>query len=328
MENSSQAGQYNFDKSNKLMKEVVLGAVLVISGFLLGWAWNHVYSLDLLAIVNLTPNLWYLGFILLYVISFAIMAILVKTWWAAFLAIILSVLAVYLSFPFVNILVWGIVGGSLLLFWSYYSIRSDYDSSAKIYLARIIGRNLGKFFTALALIFSVLYFGSFKEEPDVVSLLIPENIFIKFVQVLEGPLQGILPGFKPADTIDQFLEKSIRSQLESQGLKAGAPVIAEAVREQRSLYAKDFGLAITGKEKVVDVMYNFVAGQIKKFTDPFKQYVPIVFSVGFFLSLRALSFIFYYAAFPFIWSVLALLQSAKFVKREIIQVDKEVLILP
>ena len=324
METSNQTLEIN----NRQFKEYALGVVLVISGFLLGWAWNHVYSLDLLALINLTPNLWYLGFILLYVVSFAVLAILVKTWWVAFLAFFLSVVAIYLSFPFVNILIWGIAGGSLLIFWSYYSIRSDYDSSAKIYLARIIGRNLGKFFTALALIFSVLYFGSFKEEPDVVSLLIPENIFIKFVQVLDGPLQGILPGFRPADTIDQFLEKSLRAQLESQGLKVEQRVLAEAIKEQRSLYAKDFGLAITGKEKIVDVMYDLVANQIKKFTDPFKQYVPIIFSVGFFLSLRALSFIFYYAAFPFIWSVLALLQSAKFVKREIIQVDKEVLILP
>ncbi|OGZ98265.1 MAG: hypothetical protein A3G49_00900 [Candidatus Sungbacteria bacterium RIFCSPLOWO2_12_FULL_41_11] len=309
------------------MKEYALGAVLIISGFLLGWAWNHVYSLDLPAIVNLTPNLWYLGFILLYVVSFSILAVLVRTWWVALLAIIFSVVAVYLSFPFVNLLVWGIIGGGLLMFWSYYSIRTNYDSSARIYLARIVGKNLGTFFTALALIFSVLYFGGFKKESDAVSLLIPENVFIKFVQIFNGPLQSILPDFRPSDTIDQFLEKSIRAQLESQGLKVEQRVLDEAVREQRSLYAKDFGLSITGKEKIIDIMYALASSQIKKLTDPFKQYVPVIFSVGFFLSLRALSFVFYYASFPFIWSGLALLESAKFVKRETIQVEKEMLVL-
>ena len=136
-----------------------------------------------------------------------------------------------------------------------------------------------------------------------------------------------MPGFRTSDTIDEFISRNVREQLSHQAQNVPESVIDSVVREQRASYSENFGIPLTGNEKVVNVMYEFVSLRTRKIIGPFKEYIPIIFTFGFFLMLRSVAFVFYYVSLLFFWPVLIILISSGFVKKEKIQVEKEELML-
>ncbi|OHA04453.1 MAG: hypothetical protein A2934_05150 [Candidatus Sungbacteria bacterium RIFCSPLOWO2_01_FULL_47_10] len=309
------------------MKETSLGAVLVIFGFFLGWASMRLSVFTYGDVLERPYELWHLIFAPLFIAFFSLFSILVKTFWVGAAALFFSVVLMYISFPFANIFAWGILLGTLMLFLSYRLIRHDYASSVKTSPVRIVKRNLGMFFTGLAIVFSMVYFAGFREDMDLISYLLPGSIFFKIADTLEGPIAAVLPGFRTSDTIDEFISRNVREQLSHQAQNVPESVIDSVVREQRASYSENFGIPLTGNEKVVNVMYEFVSLRTRKIIGPFKEYIPIIFTFGFFLMLRSVAFVFYYVSLLFFWPVLIILISSGFVKKEKIQVEKEELML-
>ncbi|MBI2637289.1 MAG: hypothetical protein HYW88_00175, partial [Candidatus Sungbacteria bacterium] len=203
-------------------KEALLGTVFVLGGFLLGWVWSEVTTSDLNNLGSSKIQLWYLLFVVLYVILFSVFSLLVRTKWLALLAFFLSALAMHVRFPFSPILGTSVLGGTLLMFWGYVSIGEEYEASARIYLRRVIGRNLGMFFTALCLMLALLTVNSIGPEQSSAKVLLPKSIFVKIFTALEGPMQAFLPGLTAGDTVDDYLAKTIRKQIGSADISASA----------------------------------------------------------------------------------------------------------
>lgn len=312
------------EKKNRFYKEIILGVSLAFAGVLLGWAWSHLAYLESSRLLDLGQSGYYFLAIVLYIAVFSVYALLSATWWLAVLSVFVSLLGVYLFFPFKNVFVWGLAGGTALILWSYYAIRSEYNAAAKVYFTKVVGRKIGIFLTGLSFVFSVIYFGNFSDNTDPVSMILPKPLFIQIAEKLENPIQRFMPGFKVSDTIDDFFTRSIKDALASQGVHASDSVIRAAVKEQRDSYAQDLGFKLNGTEKVVDVMYKFIYQTTNTALVPFKEYLPLIFSVFFFLVIRGAAFIFYYLSLLISLLVIMALRVYGFITMRTIEVKKEI----
>src|SRR3989344_6691946 len=189
--------------SGRLIKEVVLGAFLGVSGFLAGFGVANVSSLKWQEVISLTPNLLYLLFVIAFIAVFSIFSLLARNWTVVLVSFVVVALSIHLSFEFSNIFFTSIAAGTILFFFSYVAVRTGFDASAKIKTSNILGKNLGLFFTAIALIFSFIYYSGFRKDADIVDLLfLNREVFSSLVERLKPATDAFFPGFSPSDTVD------------------------------------------------------------------------------------------------------------------------------
>lgn len=315
--------------NNRLIKEISLGALLVLSAFLAGFGVANVSSLRWQDVIGLTPDLLYLLFVIAFVAVFSVFSLLARNRMVVLPSLTIAALSLHLSFEFSNVFLWSIAIGGILFFFSDAAVRSGFDASAKIKISAILGKNLGLFFTALALIFSFIYYSGFKKDADIVELLfLNRDIFSSIVEKIQPATETILPNFGPSDTVDEFIENALKQGLKDSGITTiSAETIKSEVIKQRQAYSQDFGIKLTGKEKIIDVVYDFTMGKFRSFMAPFKGRIPVVLAIVIFFTVRSFSFVFYYLSLPLIYLIVWLLKQSGFVREEIRQVDKEVYVL-
>ena len=272
-------------------KEIILSVLLLAAGAGSFWAWDKILGKPFLATA-----------ILLYAVVFGFFLLLIKTKWLLWCAPI-SLFPSVLFFERNKFFFIGLVLAVIFIAFAVESYREEEKSNLKILLRRLIGSGMKLFFTALAVLFSFIYYGQIYQNPDPAKILLPESFFDSTIKYLEAPMAQIIPGFRASATADAVLGAA--------GRKA---------------YAEQFGIRLTGKETMAEVLYVISLARIKNYAGDYLSYVPILATASYFFALKALSIIFYYLAILLIFILLKLFIVIGLVKKELIPAEKEVLI--
>lgn len=231
----------------------------------------------------------------------------------------------------------GLAIGMVAALWAFVVARRAYNSNIKLSTQPIAGRSLRIYFTAIAIVFSLAYFGTVSGTSNISSNILPEEVFNIGMQFLENPLQTILPGVNPDSTVDEALAIFVQTQLKQSGMpNTSVPSltqIRQMIPSQRKdiirTLNKEFGTSIDvntkGTEKLSTVLYRVSAHTIDDYAKRFSSYLPWIFLVGFFFSLKAISWVYYYVSIALAALLIKLLLSVGALKIERVPAEKEIL---
>ncbi|MDO8560647.1 MAG: hypothetical protein Q7R91_00310 [bacterium] len=230
------------------------------------------------------------------------------------------------SFLFITAGTVAFVGIVLSFFgfqWAYSRIRNEAKLSVSFSLSKILRQGLPLFFTAIAVMVSVFYFSSISQEKN--QTFLPKAVFELSLPLLQNSLQGIIPGFRPDATIDQLLIGAAQKQTGNAVDISKVPKdqLEKFLQEERAALSKGLGVAVTGKEKAGDLLYNLANQKLEDFVGPYKQYLPYLTAFGFFLAVKALTLPLYFVTLILVWLAVRLLLAVKLLKKEIGMVQTE-----
>ncbi|MDO8522898.1 MAG: hypothetical protein Q7S12_01255 [bacterium] len=271
-------------------KEIILSILLLAIGLIAGFSWDKILEKPYLAAA-----------VLLYAVVFGFFLLLVKDKWLFWCVPPVSLALGIFFFAQDQFLFYGAVAGVAMVFYAVRIKEQEEKASLKILLKRTVGQSLKVFFTALVLFLAFIYFGAVRNNPDPAKLLLPESIFTASLKLLEGPLQGAIPGFHADATTGELF----------------SPQEREALTQQ-------FGLRLTGKEKISSALYAISLARIKSYIGDYVEYILFIAALSYFLVLKTISSVFYYATLVLIFILLKLLLSAGLVKKELTPAEKEI----
>lgn len=111
------------------------------------------------------------------------------------------------------------------------------------------------------------------------------------VRSVEPVLQSKIQGFSPSQTLDEFLLSStfFEDNLEDNSClrnrtKQFCPDLTLA--QKRESFLKAFGVEAGGNEQVVEILARVVSVRIQDFFQPVQKFVPAIYALVLFLSLR------------------------------------------
>lgn len=310
------------------VKEYMLGGLVLIGAFAAGYFWRCTGAFSggqegYFLIYGEAFSLF------LFSVLFALFVIVSSRRSVRIAICALSSVLLFVSYPFHGEYLLGIMAATLLFWWGSWGMRREAERQVELHWHSILKSGVKKFFMGVALAFSVLYFSLLAPGATIRETLIPRPFFNVLLPALNVPLQTLIPGFSADATVDEVIYSVVQEQLKGQITLAvlSKARIQELIAEQRKEINKQFGLKLTGKEKVSEILYNVLTDRIELYSTPYKRYVPAVLSIGFFITIQFI-FIFFawllYALFPL---VIAGLRHFGFLERLSIMVEKEVVAL-
>lgn len=181
----------------------------------------------------------------------------------------------------------------LLILFAIRRIKKEEAATLVFSAYKILRAGLPYYFTVAALVTAFGYRDGFSGISAFESLL-PKSFFNIALDAVSNPI-GSLAGFPSLDpdaTVDETLKNFIVEKLKSR--KASTTTISpkeiqQLIALERQELSGQFGLELSGKEKIADVFYSAVAGKIHELSGPYEKYLPVVAVVAFFLAFKAFS---------------------------------------
>ncbi len=273
-------------------KEAILSALLAATGYLSGLVWNQIISQP-----------YWAFFVLAYAIVFGLFLLLVKNKWVWWILPVVSILLFSISFPLNKFLFYGIVLGSIVIVGGLDEARKELAGSLKLFIKKVLSRPTRFFFTSLALVVAFSYYGGIKDSPNKISLILPKQVFEVTLKLLEVPIRGFIPNFKPDAKVADILPPA-----------------------ERAGYEKSLGVTLHGNDKISDVLYNFSLSRIDEYAGSFVDYSPIIAAASYFFALKFVSIIFYYLATLLIFGIIKILLATGLVEKMSTPAEKEILV--
>lgn len=285
----------------KLYKEIILGAAVVLLGVFCWWFLKYVFYVG-----GLTAGCWTWGGILflLFGIAVCLAMLLIDNKAILFGSFGLMFLLFFVFFydePFYYLVV------LLLLFLAFISatrkIKREEEVQVNLNFWRIWKRGLPIFLTALILVIAMAYY--FSPEPKKFQqkdVYISRSNFNLIIKPLEGLISERLP--KEIPNLDAEAIKSLN---------------AEQIKDLKNQYSVE----VKQGDTVRDVLYRLVNFQLNSATGPYKKFIPFGLAVGLFISLKIVSILYVAIIIMLSWLILKLLIVIKFVKLERIQKQVE-----
>lgn len=302
-------------------KELALGSFTVAAGLLNAYLWRGVifagefkeavlYSLPVLALFT-------------FAILFSLSAAFIRDRLLRTATAVLALSGGYLFVPYNAVLISGAIVTALGGWYAEEQIANEYATSNSFSTRKILRSGLPVFFTTVAFVLAVFYFSFVAGQQD--QVLFPRSLFDVTVPFLESPLQGILPGFRPNASVDDMLLALAAREL---GGAVDISKLGRAEREGllaqgRKTLSEQFGLRLTGRERVTDILYQVTNVQVAKFLGPYQRYLPFLAAAGFFIAVKAFTLPVYWLTLILVFGVVKLLVAASILKREMVTISAE-----
>lgn len=231
-------------------------------------------------------------------ILFGFSAIFIKARWLRYGVGMVSVGAPYFFITADPATLWAIAASIIFGAFAVYRLGKEHLLSFGFSLTKIFRAGIPLYFTITSLILAAFFFSMLNEERAVNSLL-PRSAFDASIKALTKWLGLPGEGVGPDTTINEIVLVSIKDQLKSQGIDLSKIPRAEfdrLITAQRQELARQYGLKLTGEERVSDVLYNAIAGRIRDLVGPYAYLLPVASALAFFFAFKALTFPLYYLA--------------------------------
>src|SRR3989338_3881826 len=308
------------------LKELIL-AVFFAGLFLAAiWFWRGAMPLIIAGEFNNYKNLLPpLASLFLSGIFFTFSALFIKEEKIVYiLSAIVTIIPLFLL-PFPTTAYYAVFGVSvLLMFLAIHRIRIEYNQSAGFSLTRVAKAGLPLYFTVLSLIAAIFYL-SVVDEEKAISSIFPQSGLSFLLKKFSGPISNLtgLPEISPDASVDEILTGIVSEGLAKQGISPGKVSKAEfnqILSTQRKELAEQYGLKVTGREKVLDVFYPAIIERIYDLLGPYRVYLPAASAVAFFFAFKTLTFPLYYVLLITIFLLIKFLVLVKILKEEKIEI--------
>lgn len=312
-------------------KEIVLALAAVLTGFFAFWLWKEVIPL-FNADVTAHAGSFAAPIAALVIAAgfFFIAAIFISTGWLR-AASAAAGIPFFFSLPPASLL--PLIAACLFLaMFASRRMHKEYLFSLDFSTAKIAKAGLPLFFTVVSVLASWFYFQTLQDQQKAASALIPRPVTDLIIRVLAEPLKEAagLPDIRADMTIDEILSASIRKELGKGGVpltQDGERGLTELLAHQRDAFAKQYGISLTGGERVGDAMHRAVIERLQAVLGPFVRFLPLISALAFFFAFKAFTFPLYLASIGCAALLIKALRMATIVKSEKRQIEVERLTL-
>ena len=322
-------------KKNSLLlnpKEIILGiltAAVSVSAF---WFWKN--SVGLVAEGNFGDYLNFalpVGGLVAAAVIFSLAALFIKNPWVIYGSGVLGIGVPFLLVEAKAIVVSALIFSIFLIFLAIRRIRKDFHLSLGFSLHKTTKTGLPLFFSISSLLVATYYLSTLTEEKAISSLL-PKPAFNVSLKVLAGPLQDIsgLPVANLDSTVDEVLTKLLEDELKKKGVSVSQTAKGEfnrMISAQRAELAKNFGIKLSGQEKLSDVFYNTVSVKIQDLLGPYKPYIPYASAIALFLAFKTFTLPLFYISMLITFVLIRLMVATNILKVEKQSIEVERLTL-
>ncbi|PJE64479.1 MAG: hypothetical protein COU90_03490 [Candidatus Ryanbacteria bacterium CG10_big_fil_rev_8_21_14_0_10_43_42] len=278
-----------------------------------------------------TPTLYALGFLILYFVSISIL-FLFNDYWRVFMGTILFSTVPFFFFFGTT----ALTGGSAFIFFlgsmhALTRVQQERRNRLTFKVPILLHQGLPLFLTLFAFILATAYFIETKNAPSEITFkdIIPKKTFTRLLRTTQPYIgENILPGFNQNLMVDEYIMENLKSS----GINISALTDDESqsllIEARRQLISR-VGLPensppLSGQETLGDTLYIIITEKSTALFEPYRQFLPLAFAIGFFLFLRTI-------ALPFGWlvSFIALLivtffKSHAIIAHEDVQATKEI----
>ncbi len=236
--------------------------------------------------------------------------------------------AFFISHPFSTSFLWGIIASTLLLVWGVQMIQRETAVRVRYHWGTIARFGMKKFFTAIALSSAILLLVSAAPITDPNEVLFPRVFFDATVIVLERPIALLIPGMDISSTVDDVLLGAlVRAGGEIDVRSLPKSVLNGLIAVERRALNANYGLKLTGGERVSDVLYSVISGMINSYVAPYRAYLPYAMAAGYFITLQFVFVVLGYIGMRILPVAAWALQAVGILTKERIMVDKDVIVL-
>ncbi len=310
------------------LKEVVLGILTVSFSIAVFWMWHQVTPKIVAGeFQNYIDFLWPVLGLILTGTFFSLGALFTSNVRLLYPTVTISIGAPFFFIPATNTALAGLAISVLFIIYAVWRIKTEAEHSLGFSATKFLKAGLPIYFTIVSLLISMFFFSQIGEDEDrVFATLLPKSA----IEIAIGPLQSLmgLSAAKPNSTIDEAFTELIIEQLKSQGIKnVPQSELARLLRDQREELSKSFGLKLSGKERISDILYEFISRRFRELLGPYKEYLPYASTIAFFFAFKALTFPIYYLTLLITFILIRIMVAVTILKREKIQIEVERLTL-
>lgn len=212
----------------------------------------------------------------------------------------------------------------ILFIYSSLRVKKEKDSSFKIHYSRIISSGLPLFFTGLALVVSSMYYSYSKTQTNEGRDLISKSAIEYVSRIVFGKVaeENETDRINFNMTVDDFIKSELMTDKELNKIVFNNPSILEKeIEKTREEYSARFGMELSGKEKLSEVLAKLVNKPLK----PYDKYFPIGFALGLFIAFQSVWFLYAFLVGIFVRVFFSLLKFLRVIKINKIMAEKEVL---
>jgi hypothetical protein len=272
-------------------KEYIFAVLVVIFGGVVGFFWEGIPAMPALSVL-----------VVVYAILFGLYLVFARQALLRYTIPPISFGAIALFLGLNKFVLEGLGIAIVFVLIAAWSSEREYKNSIVFSPQRIIGRSLKLFFTGLAVLFAFTYYGDTYQNTNSINQLFPRSVFQISLKAVEGPLKGVIPGFSADSTIDEILISVAANQggvKESPAAMAQLQTLvkrnrAQMLRELEGQLGVDLQVsAITGGEKVSDILYGLSMAKTEEYVRAYIGYLPLIVAISYFFALKAVSIVVY-----------------------------------
>lgn len=313
------------------LKELALGVLAAGIPVITFWLWDE--TLPLLLEGEYRDFLRFIMPIVGLTVSaslFALLGIFVRTRILAYVFPIIGVGSPYLFITATPTILGAFAASVLLTLYAVYRMRQEYAYSLGFSVAKIVRAGLPVYFSVVALILSMFYFSDLNEE-RALSAFVPRSLIQFFLDRMSGEAGFFsdLPKVNAETTVNDLLFVIAERELLKQGVPlASIPKteLAKIISLERSNLSKQFGITLSGEEKVGEAFYGAITEKIQNFFGPYKNFLPIAAAIVFFLAFKAVTWPLYFISMLLTYILIRLMVFASIVREEKVTIEVEKLV--
>lgn len=221
-------------------------------------------------------------------------------WWA-YLPPVFGISFPFFTLPASNSAIMTFAASIFLLVFATYRLRKEHELSLGFSVSKILKSGLPVFFTTAALVISVFYLNAVGgSQEQAISSIFPRSFSNFTIRLLSSQLQSVigLPvALDPNKTVDETLKDFLEQQSVKEGLsldKISPNEIQRFIEAERRDIADQFGIQLSGDEKISDAFYQTATARLIKLVGPYQTYLPFASAMAFFLAFKTFTIPLFY----------------------------------
>jgi hypothetical protein len=193
-----------------------------------------------------------------------------------------------ISMTTITFVLLGAVAASI----AYGRTKNEIETRIKATVYGPLRTGLPIILTSLSLLLASLYYSSTVQSFDIKGEdLVPKQLYNWLLHTSYGPkaVESILPGFKPDETVDDYLIHGIEKETGAKFNSLPPEQQQSILEEARKQIFNEFEIEVTGKEHMGDVFYKAMAARGNILVEPYKNLFPLAFAIALFFFLRTVA---------------------------------------
>ncbi len=154
-----------------------------------------------------------------------------------------------------------------------------------------------------------------------IEAFLPERVFQKVLEFLEPILQTSLPSFSAHGTFRDYILKEAGRQAKIDPYTLPRPEQDQVVNTAVAKFKEDYGIMLEPDDSLTHILYQAAVELMRRNLNSYGLFLPIAFSVGFFLIIRLIGLPLYWLAIAVSVFIMRLLLRFDVVKLRVVPTE-------